>query len=417
MKRLIFHVDVNSAFLSWEAVRRVRMGEEDPRTFPSAIGGDRETRSGVVLAKSIPAKKCGVKTGEPIAMALRKCPELRIYKPDFSLYTKQSAAFIAVCKKYAPVVEQYSIDECFMDMSGTEKLYGDPVDIAHKIRNEIRDQLGFTVNIGIGSNKLLAKMAGDFEKPDKVHTLFTEEIPTKMWTLPVRDLLSVGSSTATHLERAYVRTIGDLAHMDVDRLVALFGNKMGNHLHRYANGLDDSPVVAEPEEAKGYSVSTTLAQDVISLEEAGRVLLALTDSVTSRMRSDGVKSYCISVTIRDNRFKDRSHQKKLQEPTDITDDIFRTVLSLFESLWDGKTPLRLLGVSLSEVVHEGEEQQLSFFSESEEKSKARQVDKAVDEIRRRFGYDTIKRASVCNTGEDVGKKYKARFDQEEKIQD
>ena len=147
------------------------------------------------------------------------------------------------------------------------------------------------------------------------------------------------------------------------------------------------------------------------------MLLALTDSVTSRMRSDGVKSYCISVTIRDNRFKDRSHQKKLQEPTDITDDIFRTVLSLFESLWDGKTPLRLLGVALSEVVHEGEEQQLSFFSESEEKSKARQVDKTVDEIRRRFGYDTIKRASVCNTGEDVGKKYKARFDQGQKNQD
>ena len=412
MERLIFHVDVNSAFLSWEAVRRVRLGEEDPRLIPSAIGGDRETRKGVILAKSIPAKKYGVKTGEPIAMALRKCPQLRIFKSNFSLYTKQSAAFVAICKKYAPVVEQFSIDECFLDMTGTEKLYGSPVEIANKIRNEIRDSLGFTVNIGIGSNKLLAKMASDFEKPDKVHTLYNHEIPTKMWNLPVRELFSVGASTATHLERAYVRTIGDLAHMEQERLISMFGNKMGTHLHRYANGIDESPVVAEPEDAKGYSVSTTLARDVADLEEASRVLMALTDSVTSRMRADGVKACCIAVTIRSNSFKDRSHQRKLQEPTDITDDIFQTVMLLFEALWDGKTPLRLLGVSLSEVSHEGEAQQLSFFSESEEKVKARRVDKTVDEIRKRFGYDTIKRASVCNSGEDVGKKYKAQMENE-----
>jgi DNA polymerase-4 len=220
----------------------------------------------------------------------------------------------------------------------------------------------------------------------------------------------VGASTATYLEHAYIRTIGELAQMNPERLVAMFGNKMGNHLHRYANGIDESPVAEEPEDAKGYSVSTTLARDIVSLEEASPILLALTDSVASRMRADGVKAYCIAVTIRSNRFKDRSHQRKLREPTDITDDIFRNVLSLFEALWDGKTPLRLLGVALSEVSREGEAQQLTFFSESEDKSKARKVDKTVDEIRKRFGYDTIKRASVCNSGEDVGKKYKAKLE-------
>ena len=181
MARLVFHIDVNSAFLSWEAMRRVKNGEADIRLIPSAIGGDRESRRGVILAKSIPAKKYGVKTGEPIAAALRKCPQLYLAKPDFSLYSQCSHAFMDICRKYAPVVEVYSIDECFLDMSGTSRLYPDPIEIAKTIKNEIRDTLGFTVNVGVGSNKLLAKMASDFEKPDKIHTLFTEEIPWKIF--------------------------------------------------------------------------------------------------------------------------------------------------------------------------------------------------------------------------------------------
>ena len=409
MERLIFHIDVNSAFLSWEAARRVENGEPDLRLIPSAIGGDREKRTGVILAKSIPAKRFGVKTGEPIAMALRKCPTLYLAKPDFSLYERNSRAFTEICRQYAPVVEKFSIDECFLDMSGTSKLYPDPIKIAHQIKDEIRDRLGFTVNVGIGSNKLLAKMASDFEKPDRVHTLFAHEVREKFWCLPVRELFSVGASTADKLERAFIRTIGDLAAADPSHLISLFGQKMGIHLHRYANGIDESPVLAEPEDAKGYSVSTTLAQDVTDFEEAGRILLALADSVSSRMRADGVKAYCVAVTIRSNSFRDRSHQKKLTEPTDITSEIFELCLSLFQGLWDGKTPLRLLGVALSEISH-GEEQQLSLFSENEERERARRVDRTVDDIRSRFGYDTIKRGSTCGTTPSVGKKYKAKLD-------
>ena len=196
MDRLIFHIDVNSAFLSWEAARRVERGEEDIRLIPSAIGGDRDKRTGVILAKSIPAKKYGIKTGEPVGMALGKCPSLFLAKPDFRLYQKCSSAFIEICKKYAPAVEQYSIDECFLDMSGTQRIYPDPLEIAHRIKDEIRDTLGFTVNVGIGPNKLLAKMASDFEKPDRVHTLFHGELEKKFYPLPVRELFSVGASTA-----------------------------------------------------------------------------------------------------------------------------------------------------------------------------------------------------------------------------
>ena len=213
-ERLIFHVDVNSAFLSWEAARRVKNGESDLREIPSCIGGDPESRRGVVLAKSIPAKKYKVKTGEPLSAALRKCPGLVIARPDFKLYTQCSKAFKDICRSYAPVVEEFSIDECFMDLTGTEHMYPDPIALAVTLKDRIRDELGFTVNVGIARNKLCAKMASDFEKPDKVHTLFPDEIESKMWPLPVGDLLFIGGSSAARLREAHIQTIGDLAHAD-----------------------------------------------------------------------------------------------------------------------------------------------------------------------------------------------------------
>ena len=227
MAKLIFHVDVNSAFLSWEAARRVANGEPDIRLIPSVIGGDREKRTGVVLAKSIPAKKFGIKTGEPIGMALRKCPDLFMAKPDFRLYEENSKKFMDVCREYAPVVEKASIDECYLDMSGTHRIYPDPVALAHTIKDRIRNEFGFTVNVGIGENKLLAKMASDFEKPDKVHSLFLSEIPQKMWPLPVGELFTVGGATADKLRQAKILTIGDLAHTDLARVQKIVGMKLG----------------------------------------------------------------------------------------------------------------------------------------------------------------------------------------------
>ncbi len=408
MARLIFHVDVNSAYLSWESARRVQHGEPDLRLVPSVIGGDRDKRTGVVLAKSIPAKKFGIRTGEPIAMALRKCPDLLLAKPDFRLYEASSKAFMDICREYAPVVEKYSIDECFVDMSGTHRLYPDPVAIATTIKDKIRDTLGFTVNVGIGENKLLAKMASDFEKPDKVHTLYTSEIPQKLWHLPVRELFTVGQATAQKLVRAKIQTIGDLAHTPLDRVQRLVGRKLGKQLHDFANGIDDSPVLREPEEAKGYSISITLEEDVVTAEGAHRVLLALTDSVTARMRGSGVKAYCVAVTIRSNDFKTRSHQRKLPAPTDISKEVYGLSKQLFSELWDGHTPLRLLGISLTDLTKE--EVQMSLFAD-EGREKAQKLDKACDAINKKFGAATIQRGSSLKSELRVGKKYQAQMEQ------
>jgi len=408
VSRLIFHVDVNSAFLSWEAARRVKEGGEDIRLIPSAIGGDREKRTGVILAKSIPAKQYGVKTGEPVGMALRKCPELFLARPDFRLYEQNSRAFIAICEEFAPVVEQVSIDECFLDMSGTERIYPDPYEIALTIKNTIRDRLGFTVNVGISVNKLLAKMASDFEKPDKIHTLFPDELAQKMWPLPIGELYTVGSATAEKLRREYITTIGDLANADVNRIKAILGTKQGQHIHNYANGIDDSPVLSEPEEAKGYSNSTTLSKDVVTSETAYKILLALADSVAARMRIDNAKAFCVSVTIRDNNFKTRSHQRSLKDATDVTNEIYALCRQLFDELWDGKTPLRLLGVALTDIDRTGGSQ-LSFFTD-EQKERQQKLDRAADAIRGKFGSGALMRASTYDPSINVGRKHKAQAD-------
>ena len=412
LERIIFHIDVNSAFLSWEAAKRVKNGEEDIRLIPSAIGGDRDKRTGVILAKSIPAKKFGIKTGEPVGMALRKCPNLYLAKPDFRLYVKSSKAFMDICREYTPVVEKYSIDECFLDMTGTKMLYPDTIAVAHEIKDRIFRELGFTVNVGIGPCKILAKMASDFEKPDKVHTLFLDEIPKKMWSLSVGELFSIGHSTAEHLESAGIKTIGDLAKTDLKTVQNLIGEKVGKQIHDYANGIDPSPVLEEPEEAKGYSISTTLEEDVVTTEGAFKILLALADSVSARMRSDGKKAFCVGVTIRGNDFKNHSHQHTLFEATDITSEIYGISKKLFSELWDKRTPLRLLGISLTQITAE-DNTQLSFFP-TEDKEKERRIDKAMDAIRSRFGSETVVRASNYNSELNVGKKYKAQMENQKK---
>lgn len=412
MERIIFHIDVNSAFLSWEASRRVKNGEPDIRLIPSAIGGDREKRTGVILAKSIPAKKFGIKTGEPVGMALRKCPELYLAKPDFRLYVKCSKAFMDICREYTPLVEKYSIDECFLDMTGMDILHPDPIATAYEIKDRIFHELGFTVNVGIGNCKILAKMASDFEKPNKVHTLFPDEIAAKMWPLPVGELFSIGHSTAERLEGAGIKTIGDLARLDLASVQALIGEKVGKQIHDYANGIDPSPVVEEPDEAKGYSISTTLEEDVVTTEDAFKILLALADSVSARLRADGKKAFCIGVTIRGNDFKNHSHQHTLDQATDITNEIYSVSKKLFGELWDKKTPLRLLGISLTQVTDE-DVAQLSFFS-GENREKERRLDKAMDSIREKFGSATVVRGSNYQSGLDVGKKYKAQIENMEK---
>ena len=411
MNRLIFHIDVNSAFLSWESVRRVKQGLPDLRNVPACIGGDPKKRTGIVVAKSIPAKKYGVQTGEPVAMALRKCPDLVIAKSDFELYIKCSRAFKEICASYAPIMESFSIDEVFLDMTGTSLIYPDPVRTAHEIKDKIRNELGFTVNVGISTNKLLAKMASDFEKPDKVHTLFPEEIPTKMWPLPVRDLLFLGKASEKKLTEAGIHTIGDMAHARETEIQTLLGNKAGHQLWQYACGIDDSPVRAQPEEAKGFSVETTFNDDIVSVEQVLPILLEQCDVVATRMRRKEKKCTSVSVTFRTLDFRNKSHQTTLPNATDMTDEIYKNAKKLFIESWKGE-PLRLIGVALTNLTDESFEQ-MSLFEDNEQKERHRKLDATMDAIRQKFGNDKITRASIMNSNTGIARKARAQMKNED----
>ncbi|MDO4285077.1 MAG: DNA polymerase IV [Eubacteriales bacterium] len=391
--RIIFHIDVNSAFLSWEAVRRLQQdpGALDLRMVSSAVGGDLATRHGVILAKSIPAKKYGVRTGEPVVDALRKCPDLLLVKPDHAMYREQSRLFIEILRRYSPDVEQFSVDEAFVDMTGTRALFGEPPAAARRIADEIRDTLGFTVNVGVSSNKLLAKMASDFEKPDKVHTLFPSEIGEKMWPMPVRELFFVGRASEERLRTLGIRTIGDLARADIITLRRFFG-KHGEVLWNFANGRDSSPVETQPQDNKGYGNSVTLAENAVTAREAKAVLLDLSEKVAQRLRADGVRIETVSVTIRYADFTENSHQMALTNATDITDELYSAACRLFDELWDG-APIRLLGVSTGRVLRGSEGRQLSLF-DTTDYEKLERLDHAMDDIRRRFGRNAVRRASV-----------------------
>ena len=392
MKNIIFHIDVNSAFLSWEAVYRLyhKGGNLDLREVPSAVGGDVSLRHGIILAKSIPAKDCGIKTGETILEAKRKCPNLVLVPPNYSLYEQCSAAFMDILREFSDVVEQYSIDESFVDMTTACHLFGTPEEAAEQMKNRIRDELGFTVNVGISSNKLLAKMAGEFEKPDKVHTLFPDEIREKMWPLPVRELFLVGRASEEKLKQMGINTIGDLARSDPGVLKAHL-KKHGEALWNYANGRDSSPVESEAQDNKCYGNSVTLAYDVTDREEAKRVLLSLSESVGRRLRMDGVWIEMVSVTIRFFDLTRSSHQCVLEHATNITDEIYRAAGRLFDELWDG-TPIRLLGVQTGKVTKNGDNRQLSLFDDMDYERQER-LDRAMDSIRERFGTGAVQRAS------------------------
>lgn len=389
--RVIFHIDVNSAYLSWEAVDRLARGESvDLRKIPSAVGGDIASRHGVILAKSIPAKKYKVTTGEPVVDALRKCPKLVLVKPRPALYHQMSAAFMEILKQYSDRVEQFSVDEAFVDMTGTSRLFGEPVEAARQIKDQIRGELGFTVNVGISSNKLLAKMASDFEKPDKVHTLFPEEIPAKMWPLAVRNLFFVGKAAEKRLFAMGIRTIGDLAAADRDVLIRTL-KKQGDVLWRYANGMDDSLVEPVRADNKGYGNSTTISFDVTDAEAAKKILQELTDKVCRRLRRDGVRVESVSVQFRFNDLTRASHQCALPAATNITQEIYQTVCRLFDEKWDG-TPIRLLGVQTTKVSHEDSGRQMELFDDTDYE-KLQRLDRAMDSIRERFGMEAVQRAS------------------------
>ena len=395
-KKVIFHIDVNSAFLSWEAVYRLHHldGKEDLREQVAAVGGDMAMRHGIILAKSIPAKKYDIKTGETIVEARQKYPGLILVPPNYGLYEKCSKAFMDILRQYSPAVEQYSVDEAFVDMTGTEGLWGDPLSAAARIKNQIRDILGFTVNIGVSENKLLAKMASDFKKPDRVHTLWQEEIPDKMWPLPVSALFFVGRATAKKLFNLGIHTIGELAHTD-PHLLKVHLKKHGEVIWAFANGLDVSVVQPEAPPNKGYGNSTTIAFDVTDAPTAKLVLLALAETVGTRLRAAKVRAEVIAVGIKSHDLRYASHQMTLQNATNITIEIHRCACRLFDQLWDG-TAIRHLGIHTSRVKDGFNMRQLDMF-DTTDYDKLEKMDAVVDRIRGRYGIDSIMRASFINS--------------------
>ena len=397
-ERIIFHVDANSAFLSWSAAYQVKvLGEKiDLREIPSVVAGDKASRHSIVLAKSTPAKKYGIQTGEPLFQALEKCRDLVVVPPDYPLYVEASRHFVEMLRQFSPVVEQYSIDEAWVDMTGTRRLFGDPRLAAEQMRRRILEELGFTVNVGISCNKLLAKMAGDFEKPNKVHTLFPEEMEEKFWPLPVRDLFLVGPATEAKLKRMGIYTVGQLAQADEKLLKHRLG-KHGQTIWHFANGRNADLVVPEPAENKGYGNSVTTAQDVTTGQAGYQVLLSLCETVAARMRKDGKFGSCLSIHLRTNAFEHSSHQKVLPGATNITEELFSNACDLFDEAWDGITPLRQLGVQMTKLTGEPY-QQYDLFSGMSPKQYERKLrlDETVDAIRDKYGETSIRRAKFTN---------------------
>ena len=385
------HIDVNNAFLSWTAVDLLNSGYPiDIRNIESIIGGDESKRHGIVLAKSMVAKRRGVRTAETIRDAKRKCNDLKIYPPNHKLYQEMSNKLFNLISQYTPDIEKLSIDECFIDYTKVKKLYGDPIKFAYKLKNKIKDTLGFTVNIGIANNKLCAKMASDFLKPDRVHTLFDSEVENKMYPLPIEDLYGVGKSSSKKLKELNINTIGDLANTDPQKLYKYFKNQT-EKLINSAKGIDNSIIMVKKMETEGISNSTTTSYNLNSLDEIYKYLYPLVENVSISLRKKNKYASQIGVMLKDKYFKSYSHQRKLKNPTSNTDEIYLVAKELVKELWY-EEGIRLVGVSLNKLstsLHH----QISMFEDVKVVENNNKLDEVIDKLKSTYGNNIIGKAS------------------------
>ena len=396
MDRIVIHVDVNNAFLSWTAVNMLKNGSKiDIRKRYAVIGGDEAQRRGIVLAKSIPCKSKGVTTGETLYSARRKCPYLDVYPPEFYTYKKYSDMMYEYLLNYTDMIERYSIDECFIEYTNSQNLFGDPVKIAYKIKDDIKNKFGFTVNVGVGNNKLLAKMASDFSKPDKVHTLFYDEIEKKMWTLDVSDLFMIGKSTSKKLYELGIKTIYELAHTDREFLVRHF-KSFGNIMYEYANGIDNSLVETERGNPKSISNSVVLPYDYHDKEEILKVMKELSMEVGKTLRKKNMYAMNVSIWIKYSDFTKMSKQNTLENQINSDIDIYNHAVSIFNKLWDQEKKIRALCVGVSNLSDKYREQ-LNIFNVNENHiKKDMDLQKTIDNIRKKYGNDSITYADILN---------------------
>lgn len=392
MDRQILHIDVNNAFLSWTAIDMLKNGYKvDIRTIPAIIGGDESRRAGIVLAKSPIAKEFGIITGETIYSAKKKCPKIQVFPTNFEIYMEYSNKLYKLLLEYTNIIERFSIDECFLDM--THFLQNNTLlDKAKEISTRVKNELGFTVNIGVANNKLLAKMASDFTKPDRIHTLFNYEIKDKMWVLPVSELFMIGRKSAPKLNKLGINTIGELAKTDIKVLNKLFG-KHGQLMWEYANGIDESKVNYKEELPKCVGNSVTLPRDISNIQKLEEILLSLSEQVTYRLRKYELLANVVNVQIRDKDFKDHSHQGKLEIATCSTKIIYNKAKELLEELYKGEE-IRLIGLRVDNLV-EKKEQQITLFS-NKNIEKQEKLDSVLDELKNKYGYSAISRAGKMN---------------------
>ena len=423
---IIFHIDVNSAYLSWTAVKLLKEAAKDEkkidiRNIPAIIGGDREKRHGIVLAKSISAKKFGIVTGEPIANALQKCPNILIVPPEHGYYNEQSHKLMNLLRTFTPDIEQVSVDECYMDFSGIQNEYPSPLACAYKIKDTVKEKLGFTVNVGISDVKVLAKMASDFTKPDKVHTLYRREIKEKMWQLPVEELYMAGKSSVNTLHKLGIYNIGQLA-TSPEYILEAHLKKHGKILWEYANGIDKSVVNTKREELKGVGNSITLPYDLDNMGEIEKILLQLSEKVAGRLRKGKQMAKTVAVEVKYNDFIKASRQTTLDRCTDSGTEIYQLSKELFRELWekDGNKSVRLLGIRTANLEEQGALEQMSIMdimaqttnkqqnaTTNISREKMKKLDKALDAIKNKYGEDKIKRASLLaeQTVDMKNKKY------------
>lgn len=401
MDKIIFHIDVNNAFLSWTAIDLLKNGyKEDIRNDFAVIGGDESKRAGIVLAKSIGAKKKGIITGETLYSARKKCPLVRVFPPNYKHYQKMSESLFNLLSKYTPDIEIFSIDECFIDYSKVKKLYGDQMLFAQKLKDEIEKNLGFTVNIGIGNNKLCAKMASDFLKPNMIHTLYDNEVKDKMWPLSIEELFGIGKKTSIKLRGLNINTIGALAEADFDKLYPYFKNQTIKMINS-AKGIGETTVISNRGESKGISNSTTLDHDLRTKEEIYKVLHAIAENLGVALRKQHRYANVVAVILKDRYFKSYSHQYKLKNGTNLTNDIFEVAKKLLDEAWN-QEPIRLVGIRLDNLVKEVN-YQMSLFESNEERFKVDKLEKTVDELKSKYGYGVVLNAYLKD--ENVKKKY------------
>ncbi len=382
------HIDVNNAFLSWTAIELLNNGcKYDIRNSYAVIGGDPKARKGIVLAKSNSAKKQGIVTAETLYSAKKKCPVLRVYPPNYKFYQEMSHKLFELLYKYTPDIEVASVDECYLDYTNVKHLYGSPLEFARKVQKEIYDTLGFTVNVGIANNKLCAKMASDFEKPYKIHTLFKEEVKDKMWPLKVGELFGVGKKSVPKLESLKIFTIGDLANSDPETLNKYFKNQ-SQYLINSANGIDDSPVISVPPEPKGIGSEITLPHDITNKDEIFKSLAILSEQVSLRLKKQNKYALTVTIILKDNLFKRSTHQKKIVNAIRSSEDILKIAKELYEEMKYDK-PVRLIGIRLNNLV-DTVTHQVSIFDDVKKIEENNDLEETIDKLKEKYGLKIIK---------------------------